>query len=200
MAEIVVHADLLAEGLERGIGLVPRIFATLPLDSRLRQTPCGLVGPAIHYYARQQGVASKLTLSRPDLPIDPSMRHVFPMVGPVEDDPLVIDASYSQFFAYGGLTLARHYESGCVALPDEKVLVFPLSQRNLVAPWMAGIISRFHQRYGRPPNALHGQALEETLSRIWDPANFEPWRPPDYAQTEARLVCSMIPLGAIAVE
>ena len=211
MSKVEVDVEKLSYGLERGIGKVDPIFKAVPEKYRLRTTVCGLASAAISDYSRREGIPSRLVISQPLLEFDRSMRHVFPLLGESNDpSPTAIDATYSQFFSYAGLHWTYEKYSGTTEFPPEKIMVFKLAQRALVAKWMAEKAAAFQKRnaypydpqldrtLGRGPLATADKkAVQSAYSRIWDPDNIRAWQPSVVTRDGAKTISQSIPSGTI---
>src|SRR5665213_1227896 len=103
MSEVLVDTEKLVYGLELGIGQSTTMFSALSPELMLRYSPCGLVSSAIVEYLKTQDIPVRQVISSPHLPFAPEVRHVIPLVGESEN-PRVVDASYSQFLGYVGIS------------------------------------------------------------------------------------------------
>lgn len=210
MAEVVVDDEKLTRGLEEGIAHTRTMFADAPIDQRLRVSACGLVSSAVHEYAQSQGLPSRLFISSPRLPFNREMQHVVAAVGD-EMDPTIIDASYSQFLGYVGLTAGYEKALGRKAFPDEKILAFPFSAREMVFDWLTEVSVMFQRRslvlvgkYGLsqgvgPLSKSSPEKIRNALAAIWSPSSLELWTPPEHVKEDGELVSRYIPKGAIAL-
>ncbi len=209
MSKISVDIEKLTYGLEKGIGKTRTPFASIEREQRLRITACGLVSSAIHAYALREGIPSRLVISNPNLPFDPEMQHVVPLLGESEDNPTAVDASPSQFFTYVGLILAYERATGETLFPPEKILSFELAERQLIVEWLTGAAVRF-QKINRRPKGKYGFELgdgpladssETTIraayAKIWDPANFSSWTPITRVQQDGAVASRPIPKETI---
>ena len=203
---VSIDTEKLAFGLERGILDSSTMYRHAPQDAILRIAPCGLVSAAISRYLTHEDISHTLMISRPELSCDPKMQHVFPVVG----EGQIIDASYSQFFDYVGITVAYEVASQKRFYPIEKVIDFPFSERETIAEWMAGIACRFARENGcieqgwrtvgnGPLRKVIKTAIQATYSSIWNPSSCDVWLPPDYAEHDGEDIARHIPKDAIIV-
>ncbi|OGL24746.1 hypothetical protein A3A68_01870 [Candidatus Saccharibacteria bacterium RIFCSPLOWO2_01_FULL_48_13] len=209
MPKLTVDTEKLAYGLERGIGHTNTIFATIPEKLRLRSSPCGLVSSAIVEYLKNEDFPARQVISSPKLPFSPEMQHVIPLVGE-ENDPVVIDASFSQFLGYVGLTGAYVEATQAKAFPEEKILHFNLSEKEVVLNWLTSLAVQFqsqnrHPRdeFGRdlgqgPLSSASASRIKQSLSKIWDPSNFSEWPSIARVQKDGQTVAKYIPGNAIS--
>lgn len=213
MADVRVDTEKLAYGLKLGIGDTDTIFADGPFQNRLRYTACGLVSSAIHQYCQVDELPSRLLISSPNLPFDPDMQHVVPVIGESPADGIVVDASYSQFLGYVGLNLAYQERAREVTFPDEEIITFKFSERQITMDWLTDTTVKFKPRRTRPPavyeddvdykigaGPLSGADKSEIIqiySAIWDPANMRVWEPPQHVIAHGKTAAARIPPGAI---
>ncbi len=208
MPDLKIDHDKLAYGLEQGMGNTLTIFADLEPERRLRTTACGLASTAIHLYAQQSGIPSRLVISTPRLSFDPEMQHVIPLLG--DDQPVAIETTPSQFLMYVGLSIAYEDTTGDSVFPPEKILSFPLHEREVVVSWLTKAAldfqrinkrprSKWHTQLGKGPLATSSASvIQDAYEQIWNPENFTPWVPPDYVVEDGRIVSRSIPEDAIA--
>jgi hypothetical protein len=211
MTEVIVDTEKLAYGLEQGIGHSNTIWRSAPEADRLRLAPCGLVSSAIHNYLVEQDIASRQIIVRPNLSFDPEMEHVLPLIGEKDQDPLVVDASYSQFLGYVGLCLGYERAVGTKFFPDEKILSFNLSEKDMAINWLTKTAYEFrrintHPRgefsldVGRGPLARASEKrIRQGYAQIYNPANFSPHTPPDRVIEDGNTVAKYIPQDTITV-
>lgn len=213
MAEIVIDKEKLGHGLKRGIGKTDTIFADGPFDYRLRYTACGLVSSAIYQYCLSQDIPSTLMISAPNLAIEPNMQHVVPVLGEKQANGRVVDASFSQFLGYVGLSWGYERATGHQAFPQEEIIDFNFSEHQIMADWLAQIAADFVPTKVRPPayydddmeywlgkGPLSGadkSVIAKVYSDIWNPKNMQVWQPPDRVINHGRIAASCISDGAI---
>lgn len=200
-----VDTARMAQSLERGIGTTETLAAGLPENDRLRYPVCGLVATAIHGYAQSEGFESQLLISSPHLPFDEGMRHIIPVIKAPEG-PVVIDAAPSQFLDYAGISPHYEQKTGRAVLPPEKVLVFDLDNPYLAVHWLVKSVRRFRESpiqkealgmRSTPLLTARENELEETYTRIWDPANMEPWKISDDLLDVGSSIIKTLPKGLI---
>ncbi|MBI4033471.1 hypothetical protein HY379_00550 [Candidatus Saccharibacteria bacterium] len=211
MPEVIVDKEKLAYGLERGIEHTDTIFVEIPRKYILRGTPCGLVTSGIHEYTEAVGIPSKRVISTPDWSFDPELQHTFPLIGGDTENAVVVDASYSQFFTYIGLPWGYELATGTKEFPDDKILTFRLSERDVIAGWMSKVAVEFQGRNVHPEGVFSedlgvgplAEASHEEInavySRIWEPALSEPWLPPERVVKHGTVVANYIPKDAITI-
>ena len=196
---LVVDTQKLEHGLEEGVLHGDISFrGKMEREEVLRMVPCGLVTSAIGAYLRQNNIPHQLLLSDPHLPIDPDMRHTFPLVGE-QGEGEVVDASFSQFFQYVGMSVLHEQHMGIPLFPKRKVLHFPLSHREEAVGWVAQWAAGFrdiNQCPGVRPGDI-GRAIFATLSEIWNPQNLEPFSPSERVVKDGEIVALHIPKDAI---
>ena len=139
------------------------------------------------------------------------MQHVLPIVGESENDPVVIDASFSQFLGYVGISGGYEELSEERAFPDEKVIDFKLSEKDIMVNWLTAVATQFQSRNRRPRDednwsigdgplvVASASTIRQTYTKIWDPANFTPWESIPRVQRDGRAIAKYIPLRAITL-
>ncbi len=210
MSEVKVDTEKLTYGLEKGIGYTNTYFSHLPEEKRLRYAVCGLVSSAIEEFLTEQEIPVRQVISTPELPFDHSMQHVMPLVGG-ESHEVVVDASYSQFLGYIGLTNRFEELINEELFPEEKVIHFNLFERDLMISWLTKVVADFQSRnhqigdedkwYFRPPPLAEAPAstIAQNLAMIWDPANFTDWKSTPRVKQHGKDVARHIPAGAITI-
>lgn len=212
MAELLVDHEKLTYGLEQGVAEINSLFAHLNPEHRLRWPMCGLVATSIYTYARSNDIDAELYIGSPRIPIDPSMQHVLPAF-PIDnnEEELVVDGTYSQFLWYAGMCCAYERIANQPVFPDEKIITFTFSERDLVAQWLTDITQMFQSRNLHPHNFMDqdvgvgpltdaaASEIHDVYSRIYDPAVYTPWQPPERTIRDSEKVCKYIPAGALEV-
>jgi len=139
------------------------------------------------------------------------MRHVVPLVGENGDDPLVIDASFSQFLGYVGISGGYEEQTKEQVFPEEKVIDFVLSEREMVVNWLTSVATQFHSRNRHPYNefgwdlgsdplsAAPKSTIQQNFAKIWNPTNFLPWESIPRVQQDGQEVAKYIPREAISI-
>lgn len=209
--KVSVDTEKLAWGLEEGVSRSRTGFGSLPRETILRVTPCGIVSSAISEYLKKQEIPHQLIVSEPDLLFDPDMRHVFALVGNDPEHSKVIDASYSQFLWYVGLRPDHKEHIGVSFYPDKKVIDFKLAEpaREIeqIVDW-AEAFQKFNQetpgRWGHfsdgPLENASRAAIFSAFTEIWgNPDNLSPWKPSQRVINDGLVVSEGIPNGAITV-
>jgi hypothetical protein len=165
---------------------------------------------ALAEHLNDRGVSTSLQLSTPALEFDEGLKHVVPVIE-ADDDPLVIDASYSQFLDFVGLD--HYYETftGQQHFPETEVISFRFSERDIITGWLADVAASFQSvntmpefedgmRLGRGPLvSADRQTLQQTYDRIWNPANFSAWKPGASTLNAGRSVAGYIDPRAIEI-
>ena len=205
---LVIDTEKLEHGLEEGVLRGDVSFrGWMERKEVLRMVSCGLVTSAIGAYLRQNDIPHQLLLSDPQLSIDPGMRHTFPLVGK-QGEGEVVDASYSQFFQYVGMSVMHEKRMGIPLFPQKKVLHFPLRQREEAVDWVALWAVGFRDIkqhteidwddpvIGPLENASR-TAIFATISEIWNPEYFEPFSPSERVVQDGEIVARHIPKDAI---
>ena len=211
MSELFVKSEILADGLKRGISKTSTIFSSLADRDKLRGSPCGLVSSAIHQYLVSSGLRSRLLISTPELTCDPTMQHVFPVVSCPSGKEIVIDASYSQFLGFVGLSYSYEECTNSKEFPKEEIIDFPLAASGIVAEWLTSVAVRFQRKNSHPINKwgidagggplepAHHTVIYDSYSRIWSSANVTEWSPPDYVIADGFQVAQHIPKESIVI-
>lgn len=211
MSEVKVDTEKLADGLIAGIEETKTIFAYTPPEHRLRLAPCGLVSSAIHQYLLDRGISSELVISSPNFPFDKEKQHVFPLIGEPSADRTIVDASYSQFLGYVGLTTGYEVRRNTNVFPSEAIIDFKVSERGMVVDWLTNVAADFrrqrthydknwYQDIGSKPLSKYVPAvINNYYSQIWAAENLQPWSPPDYAIEDGSVVAKHIPEDSITI-
>lgn len=210
MSEVIVDTEKLAYGLERGIGYTDTIWASVPSENRLRLAPCGLVSSSIHNYSTQNDIPSQEVIVSADFGFD-SGEHVLPLLGETNQDRVAVDASYSQFLGYVGLSLGYEECANVKVFPPEKILKFKLSETDLILDWLTIVAYEFRKLnthpkdefgldVGRGPLTRASAArIRQTFTQIWNPSNYKLWTPPERVQRHGKTVSRHIPKDAIVI-
>lgn len=184
--EIIQNIESLEHKLEQGLGHVYKggLFS-LPPELRLRMGVCGIASIAVQEILRDEGVSSQLLLSRPELPVDETMDHVFVMT-----DDIIIDPTYSQFVQYAGVLpydVARGDADDIY--PERKIEQFNFHEPQRVVRNLARAAERalsFRPTYDHydlrnfTPPAFEGLSLDDMstmLERVWSPTYFSDYDP-----------------------
>ena len=209
MTKVFIDTEKLASGLEQGIADSNDFFSYYPAEHRLRGPVCGVVSTAIQLYLHSSGIDSELIISKPKLPFDSSLEHVYLLIGMVGTDRVVVDASYSQFLSFVGLREGYEIISKESVYPAEKILDFNESQRGLVVNWLGMVANRFrtinsHPITGfdidlgaGPMNYATTAELKTVFNSIWDPKNAELWVPDKFVLQDAAQIAQRIPKNCV---
>lgn len=209
--KVSVDTEKLTRGLEEGVSRTRTGFGSLPRETILRVTPCGLVSSAISEFLKKQEIPHQLIVSEPNLPFDPDKTHVFVLAGNDPEYSKVIDASYSQFLGYVGLRPDHEEHIGVSFYPDKKVIDFKLAEPTpeieQIVDW-AEAFQKFNQqtegRWGHisdgPLESASRAAIFSAFTEIWgNPDNLSPWHPPQHVIDDGLTVSQSIPSGAIVI-
>lgn len=184
MTEVIIDHDRLAYGLERAISRSGTVAAGFDREYCLRYAPCGLVSSAIYEYLVAQDIPAGQRISSPNLEFDTKMQHVVPVVE--APDALVIDASYSLFLGYVGMSAKYEQLTSEKIYPPEKIASFRFSEKDLFINWLTTVAAEFQAKNSHPLNSFgieQGQGpladapvekFRSIFNRIWDPAGLEP--------------------------
>jgi hypothetical protein len=189
--------------LEELLGEFSSVDSVLPPDLRLRQSRCGICSESIALFLRGEGYQAQAMI-RHRIPFDDD--HSGHVIAVVEaKDPLIIDATYSQFFKQFGIIEDYANRPAKSVFPPEKIAIFRQSDVPVVAEWAAMVVERFqathldkaeHARYRR--DHRWGELHVLTKSKAELEAYFaDIWNLDTYAPFEARqLVGSYAPTFA----
>lgn len=210
----MIDYEKLAFGLERGIGRVEDDYVdywAIPKRYRLRTRTCELASIAIQENLRQQGVHSEVKIGNLPVPIDKETKHVVTVLGEKDSDLTAIDATCSQLLGMVGLSWSYEHFSRKKVFPEKKIVVFRVSERAIVAKWLANVSAQFQtinthplneegEDIGAGPLANATVAeLEEAYAAVWDPRTLRTWQAGEATVQTGRHISSYIPTGAIAV-
>lgn len=216
MAEVIVDQEKLAWGLEQGT-MQTNAANSVHLRTNgypayaLRAPLCGLMSMSLQTYCRQKDISAKLVLSEPGLDFAPDMTHVFSVIEtPENDEPTVLDPTYSQFFNLVGLHPRYEIETRHRAYPEQKILQFRWPERLPAMRWLAQQALEFRENLpsdnynylsrSRPLWWATPEFLLKTYSAIWDPGNLVQWEPVSpNTRVAAGIISGYIPEGAIQV-
>lgn len=212
MINLSVDHEKLVFGLERGIGRVEDYvvhYWAIPKKYRLRTRTCGLASLAIQENLRQQEFSSAVKIRNLPVPIDGETQHVVSVLAEKDNDPTIIDATYSQLLGMVGLSWNYEVHTGKSAFPEEKIVVFNVSERDVVARSLAKLSAQFQAVNSHPidhrgvdigagplANATVSE-LEQAYATAWDPNKFRTWQPDEATVQAGRQISSYIPTGAI---
>ncbi len=180
-----------AEALEELLGEFNSVDSVLPSDLRLRQSRCGICSESIALFLQAEGFPAQ-SMIRHRIPVqDEYSSHVIAVVD--ADDPLLIDATFSQFFRQFGMVEDYENRPDSPVFPEEKIAIFRRSEIPLVAEWAAMVVVRFqathmdkaeHAQYRRElrwgelyPLVRTKAELEAYFSDIWNLEGYAPFEP-----------------------
>lgn len=195
MPEKIPPAELIeskAEALEELLGEFNSVDSVLPPDLRLRESRCGICSESIALFLQGEGYPAQAMIRR-RIPVDDEhyTSHVVAVVK--GEDPLIIDATYSQFFKQFGIIEDFADRPTEPIFPREKIIVFRESEVPIVAQWAAMVVERFqathmdkaeHAQYRRElrwgelyPLVWAKAELEAYFSDIWNLEGYAPFEP-----------------------
>lgn len=210
MAEIIVDREKLEYGLERGIYHSDTIYGGVETPYILRFAPCGLVSSGIYEYCKTTGIPSSQHVSNPGLEFDVTMRHVIPTID-VDGDPLVIDASYSQFLRYAGMFPDYEKLTGQTIYPKEKLVTFRFSAADVFINWLTEKAVAFQSINEHPRDEFdtspgkgflensYAHAIRRVYGRIYDTSKFRPWNSRQRVSRDGQQIAKYIPSDSIEV-
>lgn len=132
--------------LEQAIGDFDSVARVLPPDLRLRHSYCGISSESFVRFLRAEGYPARSMIRRRFEYNGDRTNHV---IGIVEaDDPLIFDATYSQFFQPFGLVEDYGFwPEEARIYPVEKVVTFRQSEVDTVAEWAAMVVQCFQRSH-----------------------------------------------------
>lgn len=184
----LAQPDKLAEDLEKGLGEIHWLTKAFEPSLRLRmEGVCGITSIAIAEHFKRQGHEVDLVISDPKLDLDQGMRHVMPIVR-VDGHEATIDANYSSFLTYAGLTPGYVMFNQFDYFPESKIEIIRDGKNEALVRKMSEAALRFmpHFQYMEEMNLRIPQFMEPdvdesvvnaTYAAIWDPAYFDTYRP-----------------------
>jgi len=198
----LVETEPLAQDLEKGLGEVHWLMKSIYPWLRLRMSVCAITSIAVSERLREQGHDVELFVSQPKLDIDPTMRHVIPVVHQDGTDT-VIDSTYSQFLEYAGLHSGYVMLGGKDSYPTEKIAAFELGRSEEIVTRLS-LVSRQVMDHYEPIDDipypviefthLNDEEIEANLAEIWNPNNFSEFIPTDEtAQVGKKLASFILP-------
>lgn len=205
--EISVDKAKLAQGLEDGFcGNESSKFK----DTLLRLPFCGVMSTAVKIYLDQKGLDSELVSCSQTGSDSRFMQdeHVFVAIkNESSENPTIVDPTYSQFLNDAGLGIEYQSFTRDEIYPKDKVEVFSLQDRQLVAGKMADCAIRFREcdkpsilDDTRPIDGmadLSKEQIAEQFASIWNPDNFHPFSPDQLTYQKASKIAEHIPTDAI---
>ncbi len=205
MSELSINHQLLAGSLKDGMQ-TEHMYSFIPKEALLRSAVCGTVSTAIHLSATALGIPSRLVVTRPLQDLDDALEHVFTLLG--DNEPLVVDASYSQFMEYVGPI--RLFESATKqkVFPEAEVLAMPSSRASTAARMLTNACVVFREAQAQFPNwqatLTHlpvvpaplcdapADYLQARFEEVWDMEFPTGWSPSAHTLTAAKKLASHI--------
>jgi hypothetical protein len=176
MSELPIDYERMADSLERALYDIDD-SASIPVSMRLRTTYCGFTGLGITEYIRWLGYDARVGLNSPELGPYPNMKHAFTEVM-VDDDPIVIDATYGQFMGFVGLGLFQMHRP---YYPERRVIEFRRSNFHYPVDMLASEISDLREAISRGETKTvpfigrfqkkSSEEIRPELAKIWNPVN-----------------------------
>ena len=179
----LVHAEALAQDLEKGLGGVHDMLSAFNSEYRLSMGVCGIVTVALSERLKESDVAHRLVATVPEIDTEWDEFHNFIVI----EDETVLDATYTSLYKYVGLTAGYLSMSGRGRLfPKEKIMTFPVGEHDRLAQRM-GLQARYFMDHYIPIDevphrriAFKGKTEEEiaeAYALVWDPENFSEYAP-----------------------
>ena len=165
---------------------------------------CGLVSAAIA--ERIEG--AQIMVSKPGIPAAPTMEHAV-TVFEREGERFVIDASYTQFLAFAGLSEGYVHFGGVDTFPKDKIAVFKLGEHSEVVDQLVAHARVALDTYVAPDEKWYNSNMEfkamddaqirAQYTEIWSPANFHPLTLQEDRKGLVRKMAALIPDEAVAL-
>jgi hypothetical protein len=199
----LANEELLASSLEEGLGEIDWLCERINPHMRLRMVGvCGLVSAAIAEHIE----GSRLVVSQPELSVDPTMNHVVAIV-PTDENQLMIDASYTQFLSYAGLTPGYIHHGGVDTFPKEKIAAFEYGRQHNVVKQLTRSARIAIDGYVAPDDKYYNPRVEfksftddeihEQYDAIWNPKFFTDFSISHEQKVLAERLASYIPSHAL---
>ena len=191
----------LADNLETGIGEAGWYYELIPKELRLRLPVCGLASVAIASVLEDMGEKVKVVHCKPQLAFDPQETHVFPIVYGDDRPPMIIDATFSSFLRFAGLTPEGILAGQQDAYPQDKILTFERGDSRRPATLLA--TRAMKAKYSRPPEWKPGYIappfenlkmieIYQKLTEFWNPMYFHEFEPSNDTIKAAKYVSDFI--------
>ncbi len=199
------NPELLASSLEAALGEVHWVLGSLNPRMRLRMGVCGLVSAAI----AETIDGATLKLSQPYSTVEPDMKHVV-VAAPYQGQEVIIDASYTQFLGYAGLTPGSIACGGADTFPEQKIALFKLGEHHEMVLKLARhartAIATYRQpadKYyiptGVPFKDFSDEEIIHEYSKIWLPSNLHDHVVPEDEMEMPRAIAACIPAEALRI-
>jgi hypothetical protein len=176
MAELPIDYERMADSLERALYEVDN-SAGIPASMRLMTTYCGFTAVAVAEYTRSLGYDAKAVVNEPAVSGYPNMMHAFTEVM-VDDDPIIIDATYGQFMGYAGLGLLRMHRP---YYPEHQIIEFRKSNFHYPVDVLTDEINNLREAISRGETTTvpfggrfqrkTSEEIRTELAKIWNPVN-----------------------------
>ncbi len=177
--------DGVTTNLERGLGEIHWVANGFYPSLRLRMPVCGLVSIALADRLVENGYDTELVISSPGVPRDEEKQHVMPLVH-YKGQNVLIDATYSQFMEYAGLTPGYVMFGGQDLYPKEKIRLIEFGESGEAAAHLQSASQYFLDN--REPiaeidwkrNVFDNVSEDEQRARlraIWNEENFDTFTP-----------------------
>ncbi len=215
MSRVVINQDLLAGGLQRGIGHIEGWsgYLVVPLRYRLRVPVCALASLAVQEHLLTKGVKTSVLISRPELPFEDEdkVEHIVAVAETDEGEPTIIDASFSQLLGLVGMGWSYDVVAKTSTFPAERVVAFKLSETAQFVGWLTEQAVAFQQVNTHPINGYgidagkgpladaSAKEIRSAYEQIWNPNNFSDWPAPAGNLEAGKKVASYISANAIEI-
>ncbi len=177
--------------IEEGLGDLGFRFRMYAPDHRMRIAgACGIVSETLRQFLETQDYQASVRIR--DFM---TLQHVITRVEGA-GEPTIVDGSYSQFFSRFGMTTNYDRETDRTHFPSERLLIFPMSQKEVVADWAAEVVDTFWRRTSGQNDGsemwpakfeykLSRETLRGLFADLWDASKYEPWQPSESFVSEA---------------
>ncbi|MGH7218091.1 MAG: hypothetical protein ACREGE_01420 [Candidatus Microsaccharimonas sp.] len=181
----LANKDRVAADLEQGLGEIHWIARGFHSSLRLRMAVCGLTSIALAEKFAENNYDVELVVSSPNIPGDPETQHVLPVVRHKGQDVLV-DATYSQFMEYVGLTPGYVVFGGEDLYPKDKIRIIGEGESDAVATELRTASQYFLKNRQPIPeidwkgsvfDGVSEEDQEALLRTIWNENNFDTFTP-----------------------
>lgn len=190
----LAHPEELAENLETGLGEIDPLWSGhLPSELRLRRPVCGIVSVALALSFRRAGYTVQVAKTSPRWDMDRGATHVFPIIKD-GDTPVVVDATYSSFLSYAGLTAEGVMDGQEATFPEEKIIVFEAGDTDTPSTKIVEAVPEALRSWRNtrkewlfPPTLafLSQREMKEDMAQFWDVSHSERFIPSDYTKAAA---------------
>lgn len=194
------NTDGVVASLERGLGEVHWIAKGFYPSLRLRMALCGITSVALAEKFTENEYDVELVISNPGIPNSKGMQHVMPLVRHGGRDVLV-DATYSQFMEYVGLTPGYIIFGGEDLYPKEKIRIIERGDDVAVATDLYNASRNFLENresiaeVNWKRNVFDDVSEEEQKvlwSTIWKEENFDVFAPDEETMDAGRKLAQFL--------